>query len=132
MKISKFITAGVAAGVSLFPSISNAITAAHITVLSQSYKAPAGETVQAVQNVVNPENMSALQSFLHSHPGVGIAALGAIVALPLVGAMVYAVSLYPSNEYENKKEDSSNPIIDKIKSMRDKVFSNDKSPIHKI
>lgn len=63
---------------------------------------------------------------------MGIAALGAIVALPLVGAMVYAVSLYPSNEYENKKEESSNTIIDKIKSMRDNVFSNDKSPIHKI
>lgn len=61
MKINKFITAGVGAGVSLFPSISNAITAAHIAVLSQSYKAPASETVQAVQNAVNPENMNALQ-----------------------------------------------------------------------
>ena len=34
--------------------------------------------------------------------------------------------------YENKKEESSKTIIDKIKSMRDNVFSNDKSPIHKI
>lgn len=128
MKINKFITVGVAAGFGLFPAISNAMTAAHVATIGHVYHASPGVS-QAVATVVNPENMNAVQKLFYNHPALGLAALGVMMATPLMAVAVYALSDSNSNEKDNYKntvsENKNESLMDKIKNIRNKVFSNE-------
>lgn len=132
MKINKFITAGIAAGVGLLPAISNAMTAAHVATIGHVYNSSPGVS-QAVATVVNPENMNAVQKLFYNHPALGLAALGVMMTTPLIAVAVYALSDSNSNEKDNYRntvsesnsENKNESLMDKIKNIRNKVFSNE-------
>lgn len=125
MKINKFITAGVAAGISMIPSISQAITVAHISTIATKAPIHSG-TSNVVKSVATPENMNAIQTMMYNNPTLTLLAFGSIAACAIIGVTAWAVHgvSKPYQPYKIKKPETS--MLEKIKNIREKAFGKNK------